>query len=114
MLTLTLLEFTTQIKELFPDKSSGPSGITNRILQVGDAGFQSLPLLLLNGVWESHVQPSNWQLSLMQLVYKGHDKDKADHASYRGLYLNHTLATKFEGLLPARLTTHIELDNTLF
>jgi len=50
MLTLTLLEFTTQIKELFPDKSSGPSGITNRILQAGDAGFQSLPLLLLSGI----------------------------------------------------------------
>jgi len=114
MLPFTLLELTTQIKKLFTDKSSGHSGITNRMLQAGDAGFQSLPLLLLNGTWESHVQPTEWQLSLMQLVYKGHDKDKTNPASYRGIHLNDTLAKKIEGLLPARLTTHIELDNTLF
>ena len=46
MLPFTLLELTTQIKKLSPDKSSGPSGITNRMLQAGDAEFQSLLLLL--------------------------------------------------------------------
>jgi len=35
MLPFTILELTTQIKKLFPDKSSGPSGITNRMLQAG-------------------------------------------------------------------------------
>jgi len=80
-----LLELTTQIKKLFPDKSSGPSRITNRMLQAGDAEFQSLLLLLFNGIWESHVQLTDWQLSLMQPIYKGHDKDKTDPASYRGI-----------------------------
>jgi len=65
MLPFTLLELTTQIKKLFPDKSPGPSGITNQMLQVGDADFQSLLLLLWNSIWGSHVQPTNWQLSLM-------------------------------------------------
>jgi len=109
MLPFTLLELTTQIKKLFPDKSSGPSGITNQMLQAVDAGFQSLILLLFNGIWESHVQPTDWQLSLMQPIYKGHDKDTTDPASYRGM----TLAKLFEGLLLARLTIHTELDNTL-
>jgi len=60
------------------------------------------------------VQPTDWQLSLMQpLIYKSHDKDKIDPASYRGIYLKDTLAKLFEGLLLARLTTHTELDNTL-
>jgi len=49
----------------------------------------------------------------MQPIYKGHDKDKTDPASYRGIYLNDTLAKKIEGLLLARLTTHTELGNTL-
>jgi len=50
----------------------------------------------------------------MQPIYKGHDKDKTDPASYRGIYLNDTLAKLFEGLLHlARLTTHTESDNTL-
>jgi len=65
MLPLTLLELTTQIKKLFPDKSSGPSGNADQMLQAGDAEFQSLLLLLFNGIWESHVQPTDWQLSLM-------------------------------------------------
>jgi len=59
------------------------------------------------------VQPIDWQLSLMQLIYEGHDKDATDPASYRGKYLNDTLAKLFEGLLLARLTIHTELNNTL-
>jgi len=81
----TLLELTTQIKKLFPDKSSGSSGITHRMIQAGDAEFQSLFLLLFNGICESHVQPTDWLLSLMQPIYKGHDKDKTNPASYRGM-----------------------------
>jgi len=113
MLPFCLLEITTQIKKLFPDKSSGPFEITDRMLQAGDAELMSLLLLIFNGIWESHVQPTDWQLSLMQPIYKGNDKDKTDPASDRGIYINDTLAKLFEGLLLARLTTHTELDNTL-
>jgi len=104
--TFTLFELTTQIKKLSSDKSSGPSGITNRMLQAGDAEFQSLILLLFNGIWESHVQPTDWQLSVMQPIYKDHDKDTTDPASYSGIYPNDTLAKLFEGLLLARLIIH--------
>ena len=79
------------------------------MLQAGDAEFQSLILLLFNGIRESHVQPTDWQICLVQPIYKGHDKDKRDSASYRGMYLNDTLVKLFEGLLLARLTTHTEI-----
>jgi len=102
-----------EIKKLLPDKSPGPSGITNRMLQAGDTDFQGLILIFFNGVWKFHTQPSDWQRSLLQPLYKGHSKDKTDPASYRGIYLNDTLAKLFEGLLIARLTTHTELLNTL-
>jgi len=59
------------------------------------------------------VQPTDWQLSLIQPIYKGHDKDTTDPASYRGIHLNDTFAKLFEGLLLARLTIHTELNNTL-
>jgi len=113
MLLFILFELATQIKKLFPDKSPGPSGMTNRMLQAGDAEFQSLLLLLFNVIWESHVQPTDWQVSLVQPIYKGHEKDKSDPASYRGIYLNDTLAKKFKVLLLARTTTHTEVENTL-
>ena len=62
------------------------------------------------------MQPTDWQLSLtVQPIYKGHDKDKTDPASYRDKYprVNDTLAKLFEGLLLARVTTHTESNNTL-
>jgi len=52
------------------------------------------------------MQPTDWQLSLIQPIYKAHDKNKTDPASYRGIYLNDTSAKLFEGLLLARLTTN--------
>jgi len=83
------------------------------MLQAADAEVQSLLLLLFNGTWEFHVQPTDWQPSLMQPIYKGHDKEKTDPASFRGIYLDDTLAKLFEGLLLPRLTTHTESKNTL-
>jgi len=82
-------------------------------VQAGDAEFQGLIFIFFNGLWEFHTQPSDWQLSLLQPIYIGHNKDKTDPASYRGIYLNDTLAKLLEGLLIARLTTHTELLNTL-
>jgi len=113
MTLFTTEERKHEIKKLHPDKSPGPSGITNRMLQAGDTDFQGLILIFFNGLWEFHTQPSDWQFSLLQPIYKGHNKDKTDLASYRGIYLNDTLAKLFEGLLISRLTTHTELLNTL-
>jgi len=113
MIPFTPKELRHEIKKLHPDKSPGPSGITNRILHAGDIDFQGLILIFFNGLWEFHTQPSDWQLSHLQPIYKGHNKDKTDPASYRGIYLNDTLAQLFEGLLISRLTTHTELLNTL-
>jgi len=83
------------------------------MLQASDTDFQELILIFFNGLWEFHTQPADWQLSLLQTIYKGHNKDKTDPTSYRGIYLNDALAKHFEGLLIPRLTTHKELLNTL-
>jgi len=109
MTPFTPEEKKNEIQKLLADKLPGPSGITNRMLQAGDTDFQGLILIFFNGVWEFHTQPSDWQLSLLQPIYKEHNKDKTDPASYRGMYLNDTLAKLFEGLLIARLTTHTAL-----
>ena len=113
MTPFTPRELNHEIKKLLPGKSPGPSDITNRILQAGDTDFQGLILIFFNGLGEFHTQPSDWQLSLLQPIYKGHNKDKTDPASYRGIYLNDTLAKLFEDLLISRLTAHTELLNTL-
>jgi len=62
--------------------------------------------------WKFRPVPTDCQLSLLQPIYKGHNKDQTDPTSYRGIYLNDTLAKLFEGLLISRLTTHTELLNT--
>ena len=54
-----------------------------------------------------------WQMLLMQPIYKGGDKSKADLASYRGIYLSSPLAKLFEGILISRLSKFTETHNTL-
>jgi len=49
----------------------------------------------------------------MQPIYKGGKKPKSDPASYRGIYLNSTLAKLFEGIIVKRLTQNIEQHSTL-
>ena len=49
----------------------------------------------------------------MQPIYKGHDKEKTDPASYRGKDLKETLAKLFEGLLLVRPSIHTESNYTL-
>jgi len=50
MTPFTPEELKHEIKKLYPDKSPGPSGITNRMLQVGDTDFQGLILIFFNGL----------------------------------------------------------------
>jgi len=79
MTPFTPEELKHDIKKLLSDKSPDPSGITNRMLQAGDAEFQGLILIFFNGLWEFHTQLSDWQLSLLQPIYKGHNKDKLEN-----------------------------------
>ena len=59
-------------------------------------------------LWVHDIQPAAWQMSLMQPIYKGGDKSKADPASHRGIYLSSALARLFEGILISRLTKFTE------
>jgi len=52
-------ELKNEINKLLPDKSLGPSVITNRMLQAGDTDFQGLLLIFFNGLWEFRTQPSD-------------------------------------------------------
>jgi len=100
-------EFTSnELKEktkMLTDKSlSRPSGITNQVLQAGDTDFQAPVLIFFNGLWESQTQPTalaTIYFATRQPIYEGHNKDKSDPASYRGICFNDTLA-KVSSSLP--------------
>jgi len=100
-------EFTSnELKDktkMLSDKSlSRPSGITNQVLQAGDADFQAPDLIIYNGLCESQTQPTayaTFSFATRQPIYEGHNKDKSDPASYRGIYFNDTLA-KVSSSLP--------------
>jgi hypothetical protein len=106
-----LKETQTAMQALNKDKSPGPDGITNIMLQVA---VRSSRLLhdFLSSLWLHEIQPRAWELSLMQPIYKGGNKLKTDPASYRGIYLSSVLAKLFEGLLH-RLTQYTEAHDTL-
>ena len=90
------------------------------MLQAEGAEFQILLLILFNGTWESHVQSTDWQLSPMHPIYKGHDKNKTDPASYWSILQNlryiqsTTDIKKFQTSLHPSLVRvlHVHGDNT--
>ena len=106
-------ELEDEIKKLPPDKSPGEDGVTNRMIQSGGDHFRALLFELFQTLWEKEVQPKAWNMSLLIPIYKGGGKERADPASYRGIYLNSALAKLFEGILISRLTRFTEAHCTL-
>ena len=96
---ITRQEVVSEIKKLNSDKSPGEVGITNRMLQVAGPKFQELIHEMFGTLWTHDIQPTAWQMSLMQPIYKGGNKSKAEPASYRGIFLSSALAKLFEGIL---------------
>jgi len=74
-----------EIKKLISEKSPGNDGITNRWIQAGGRKFQEILHEVCGTLWQHEIQPKAWQMSLMQPIYKGGDKPRADPASYRGI-----------------------------
>jgi hypothetical protein len=106
-------ELEAALKALIPDKSPGEDGITNRMLRSGGPNFRLILHEVFNTLWEYEIQPSAWERSLLQPIFKNGGKDPADPASYRGIYLSSALAKLFEGILIFRLTQFTEAHNTL-
>ena len=106
-------ELKNEIKKLNSDKYPGDDGITNRMIRVGGPKFEDFLHEVFDTLWQHDIQPKAWQMSLMQPIYKGGDKPKADPASYGGIYLSSTLAKLLEGILIYRLTKFTETHNTL-
>ena len=64
-------------------------------------------------LWVHEIQPAAWQMFLMQPIYKGGDKSKAEPTSYRGIYLGSALAKLFEGIRISWMTKFTETQSTL-
>jgi len=84
------------------------------MLQAGDTDFQGLILIFSTGYGNFTHNPQTGNSRSCNPYTKGHNKDQTDPASYRGIYLNDTLAKLFEGLLISRLITQSRLSPTLF
>ena len=109
----TLKEIKQLLKILPPDKSPGPDGISNRMLQNGGEHFACLLHTYMLIIWKMECYPNAWASALMQPIYKFGGKDRYNPASYRGIYLLNTLTKLFEGLMESRLTPFTEIHDTL-
>jgi len=106
-------EVIDEMQRLTPDKSPGPDGVTNRMLRSGGEKFNTISHEVIATLWEHQAQPSEWQKSLMQPIYKGGKKLKPDPASYRGIYLICALEKLFKGIIIKQLTQYTEQHSTL-
>jgi len=70
------------LKHLPYDKTTGPDGITNRILQAsGEQAIDMIYLYMLI-IWEVETYPGAWASALIQPIYKGEGKDRHSLVSY--------------------------------
>ena len=83
------------------------------MLQAAGPKFQEIVYEMFGTLWTHDIQPTAWQMSLMQPIHKGGNNSKADPASYSSMYLSSALVKLFEGILISRLTKFTETLNTL-
>jgi len=85
------------------------------MIQAAGLKFKKILYEVFSMLWVHEIQPAARQMSLMQPIYKGGDKSKAEPASYRGIYLSSAaaLAKLFERILISRLTKFSETHITL-
>ena len=105
-------ELCSNLRGLLSDKTTGPDGLSNRMLQLGGDHFINLLFLHLSDIWRESIYPDQWASSLMQPLYKGDGKDREDPASYRGIFLSNVMLKVFEGILEARLQVFTENADT--
>jgi len=75
-------EVMDEMQRLTPDKSPSPDGVTNRMLRSGRENFNTILHEVIATLWEHQAQPSEWQTSLMQPIYKDGKNPKPDPAPY--------------------------------
>jgi len=81
--------------------------------QTAGPKFTKLLHQVFRTLWVHEMQPAAWQMFLMQPIYKGGDKSKAEPTSYRGIYLGSALAKLFEGIRISWMTKFTETQSTL-
>ena len=69
-------------KKLSSDKSPGDDEIANCMIPAVGLKFQELVYEMFDTLWTHGIQPTAWQMSLMQPICEGGNKFKADSASY--------------------------------
>jgi len=80
-ITLHKKEVMDEMQRITPDKSPGPDAVTNHMLRSGGEKFNTILHEVIAPLWEHQAQPSEWQKSLMQPIYKGGKEPKPDSAS---------------------------------
>ena len=69
------------------------------MMKAGGPKFQQTLTFLFQQIWHAEVYPDAWHDMLVQPLYKGGGKPKADPVSYRGICLSPHVTKLFEGLL---------------
>ena len=112
MKDFTEKELEEGMRLLQKEKSPGPDGITNEMIQkLGKSAKRTL-LKILNVSWKNASVPQAWRDAIMIPIHKkGKEKTKAD--SYRPVSLTSCVGKLMERLINNRFTWYLEKENTI-
>lgn len=98
-------EIMAVLKNLNPNKSPGPDGITNDLLITGGERIATELCEIFNLILEHGIIPAEWKTTKTILLHKKGDRHLIDN--YRPISLCSTISKVFSGVLKKRITQTI-------
>ena len=98
---ITPEEVQAQIKNIKPEKSCGPDGVSPGILKMLPLQWILTLATLFNTIFISSSYPSAWSLAKLFTIFK--KGDKSNPKNYRGITVINCLAKLYDMILCARL-----------
>ena len=100
------------LRQMKKEKSPGPDGITNELLQHLGPVAKEILLRIFNASWKNASVPQAWREATMIPIHKqGKERSKAE--SYRPISLTSCVGKLMERLINARLTWFLEKEKII-
>ena len=101
------------LKELDPEKASGPDGISARLLkECADEVANTLVLLFTTSLQQGKI-PNEWKHATISPLFKGGNKNRSKAENYRPISLTSVCCKIMEHIVHSHIMNHFDYNNVL-
>ena len=112
-LTFTKNGIVKLLKELDPEKASGPDGVSARLLkECADEVANTLVLLFTASMHQGRI-PNEWKHATISPLFKGGNKNRSKAENYRPISLTSVCCKIMEHIVHSHIMNHFDYGNIL-